>query len=70
MSMFHISIVRADGTEVKLRPGGRGERDLIDAVVARVATKGVAFRPTTHVLTDVRAALTEELWALKSEVVP
>ena len=63
MSRFLISIVREDGDKVFLRPGGTGERDLIQAI----KDKGIGFLKTEA---KVIKAIEEVLTELKSEVRP
>jgi len=71
MSAFLVKIVRADGYDVILRPGGSGERDLIDDIVDRIMSKGVGFfRTEAHVKNDITEAVTEVLHELKSEIEP
>ena len=69
--MFLISIIKTDGTRVRLRPGGRGEREFISTATAAILAKGVGFLKTeAHVKAAIEQGLTETLLALKSEVVP
>lgn len=63
MSAFLIRIARKDGAPVYLYPNGKGERDLVDAIVA----KGVGFLRTEA---QVRKAIEDVLLDLRSEVVP
>lgn len=71
MSQFLIQITRVDKAPVLLRPGGRGERDLVSEVTKRVKEAGVGFfRTEAQVVAAVEAALTQVLHELKSEVVP
>lgn len=37
MSDYRISITRPDGKRVELHPGSHGERDLVDALVTKLA---------------------------------
>jgi hypothetical protein len=70
-SRFVIRIVRADGSTVDLRPGGQAEKDFIEDVIIRTHAKGVGWgRTTAHVLTDMRSALMESLFDLKSDIAP
>lgn len=71
MSKYRIAIIDIYGEPVFLVPGGIGERDLVDTLLANVEAKGVGLaRTTTHVLKDVEDALVEVLRDLKSEVMP
>lgn len=36
-SLYYISIKRHDGGDVKLRPGGHGERDLLQALADKLS---------------------------------
>lgn len=63
MSAFLIRIERADGSPVSLKPGSTGERDLVEAIIA----KGVGVFTTSN---QVRLAIEAVLTELKSEVVP
>lgn len=70
-SPYRIRIERVDGQIVHLIPGGKAERDMVDAIVNRVRTKGVGFaRTEAHVLADVRAAIGEVIHEMKSEIRP
>lgn len=40
-SRFLLSIVREDGEPVLFYPGGKGERDLVDAITAQLLKSGV-----------------------------
>ena len=71
MSLYRIAIHRPDGGLVLLRPGAKGERDLIDAVVQETVAQGVGlFRTEAHVAAAVQRACERVLRELKSEVVP
>lgn len=63
MSEFLIRIARKNGDPVHLYPNGKGERDFIDAIIA----KGVGLLRSEK---QVRAAISEVLMDLKSEVHP
>ena len=70
VSEYLVAILhKKTGEVVTGEPGGRLETDLEEALVARVAAKGVGVgRTTAHVCGDVRAALREVLHALKVQV--
>lgn len=71
MSKYRILIVREDGKEVKIHPGGKGERDLVSAIVDTTIAKGVGFfRTEDHVKQDLTDAINEVLFELKAEVRP
>ena len=69
-SQFVIRVVDLTTNEVvQWAPGMAVERQLVEDLCARVLSKGVGiFRTEAHVIADVRAAITELLHALKSEV--
>jgi hypothetical protein len=71
MSHYQISITRVDGKPVHLKPGSKGERDLVDAIVSATLAKGVGiFHSEDHVAQDLEDAIKEVLIDLKSEVEP
>lgn len=60
-----------DGKQVHLKPGAKGERDLVDAIVSATLAKGVGvLRSEDHVALDLTDAINEVLFDLKSEVEP
>lgn len=69
-SEYVIQVVeKKTGAVVEWAPGMAVERQLIEDLCGRVASKGVGIgRTTTHVVADVHAAMVELLYALKSEV--
>lgn len=63
---FFIQITDANGLVVRTRYGGKHERDLIEAIVAKCLEKGVGFfRTESHVAQDLREAITEVIYDLK-----
>jgi hypothetical protein len=61
----------AKGQIALLTPGGKGERDLVEAIVAATLSKGVGvFKTEIAVERAIREGAIEVLSALKSEVVP
>lgn len=69
--MFVITVADTDGKRVSIRPGGQAERDLVNEVKQRLKDKGVGFlRTEATVLAAVDEAITETLYALKSDVMP
>jgi hypothetical protein len=72
MSRFRVHILDTEtGAEAALLPGGRGERDLVDAVLAAIVKRGVGiFRTEAHVAQAIQEGMQEALFALKSEVLP
>ena len=70
-SKFRVCIAREDGDPVYLVPGGLGERDLEEAIVNKILSKGVGFwRTESHVRKSIEAGLDEVLHELKAEVIP
>lgn len=70
-SKFLISVTREDGQTVHLRPGGRGERDLVETVVNALMQKPIGvFRTKATVRQHVEDVLNDALHNLKSEVLP
>lgn len=70
-SKFRISVTSTEGSKVHLIPGGKGERDLVAAIVDATIAKGVGFmRTEAHVRADLTDAINEVLLELKSEVKP
>ncbi len=69
-SDYVIQVVHKEtGRVVEWAPGLQVERQLVIDLCNRVAAKGVGvFRTTAHVVADVRVALQELLYELKSEV--
>ncbi len=70
-SKFQITITRTDHKPVTFRPGGGHERDLVNAIVTKVISKGVGFFKTeAKVKEAIQQSLEEILYELKSEVKP
>lgn len=69
MPRYLLSIAREDNKPVTLFPGARGERDLVDDVLARIKGVGI-LRTEARVRQVVREALEVALRDAKSEVVP
>lgn len=69
-SEYRLQIVHRDnGLIVSWPPGLAAEKDLVDALCARVQTKGVGIGATeAHVIADVRAAFEEILVEIKREI--
>ena len=69
-SEYRIQIVAKDNMRViAWAPGMEMEREFVNEICARVKAKGVgAFRSETHVVADVRSAITELLLELKRQV--
>jgi hypothetical protein len=69
-SNYLVQIVhRKSGLVVQWAPGLNVEDELIDTLCERVRAKGIGIgRTEAHVLGDVRAALEELLFDLKSQV--
>lgn len=68
MSDYRISITRKDSHPIHLRPGGKGERLLVESVVRAALSKGIGvFRTETHVAQAIRTAFDDVLYALKLE---
>jgi len=69
-SEFKIQVVHAsNGMVVEWAPGLSVEKDLETELLARIKAKGVGVgRTSAHVLEDVKAALRELLYELKSQV--
>lgn len=54
--------------DVQWAPGREVESNIVDELCNRVAAKGVGIgRTTSHVVTDVRTAMNELLFDLKSQ---
>lgn len=73
VSAYVLQVVhRGTGRVVATWPPGReAERDFIEDLCRRVREKGVGvLRTEAHVVADVRAALKEQLFALKLQVRP
>lgn len=49
-SRFLLSILREDGEPVLFYPGGRGERDLVDAITTELLKSGVGVFDLTPVI--------------------
>lgn len=72
-SAFLLQVLhRPSGRVIATWPPGRDEeRDFIADLCQRVKDKGVGIgRTEAHVIADVRAALEEQLFALKLQVRP
>lgn len=69
-SQFVIRVVDLMTDEfVEWAPGKAVEKQLVDDLCTRVASKGVGItRTTAHVVADVRAAMDELLYELKLNV--
>lgn len=76
-SDYLIQIIHRDTKAVvrSWEPSAKGfvpfgiEKDLEDELASRIESKGVGLgRTTYHVITDLRSALRELLWDLKSQV--
>lgn len=60
---------KSTGKVVQWEPGLSVEKALVTELIGRVRTKGVGvFRTENHVIHDVREALEELLYELKSKV--
>ena len=71
ISRFRVVIMKEDGTFAVLHPGGKGERDMTQAITEQVIEKGVGFFKTeAQVKLAVEEAISEVLHELKSEVEP
>lgn len=55
------------GRAVWLQTQRVGNQTVLENLLARVSAKGVGFRPTVHVLTDIREAWAELLDDLQRE---
>lgn len=70
-SKYRLVIIREDGNPVFYMPGSKGERDMVNAIVEKVMSKGVGFfRTESHVRKDVVEAVNEVIHDLKAEVTP
>lgn len=71
-SLYRLQIVDDRGDVVyHAVPGLAAEVELVENIVSRVGAKGVGVgRSTAHVLDDVRAAIRELFFDLKSTVPP
>lgn len=69
-SDYLIQVVhKASGSVVQWEPGLRLEQEFEDELLLRVKAKGVGLtRTEIHVLADIRAAVRELLYDLKSRV--
>ena len=71
MSKFKVSIVRDDGAEVLLQPGGQAEHDFVKDVVDRVATKGLGmFSSEAKIKSAIKTSIEEAFANIKREVRP
>lgn len=70
MSTFIIQVIdKHTGNVVEWAPGLAVERQLVEDLCNRVASKGVGIlRTTAHVVDDVKTSLEELLFELKSDV--
>lgn len=71
MSEYRIAIVHESGNAILLHPGSRGERDLVESVVAAAVAKDIGFlRTEAQVKKAIEDAFNEVLFNLKCEVCP
>lgn len=64
--MFLLQIVRPDGSVVQFPGGGPLEVEFIETATAAIVAKGVGVgKSEAHVADDIRAGLTETIYALK-----
>jgi hypothetical protein len=71
MSNFYISVKHNDGNEVRLKPGGEAERNILTEVRKRLEEQGVGWlKSEAKVLAAVDKAISDTLFALKSDVLP
>lgn len=69
--MFLLQIVDRDGVVLTFPGGERVEADLKAALTSAILRKGVGFwRTERHVEADIRAAIDEVVFALKSQTLP
>lgn len=66
--MFKLQIVTPEGDLARFPGGGPLEREFIEACVTAAIAKGVGvFRTEAHVAQDMRDAISETIYALKSD---
>ena len=69
-SKYLLQIISRDsGDVIQFEPGLSTEINFIDDIVTRTIAKGVGlFKSKTHVETDLRTAIGEALYELKSKI--
>lgn len=69
--MLIICVKDTDGREVRVKPGGSSERQLIDGVHEHLKEVGVGFlKSEASVLQAVEDALQKSFLSLKSDILP
>jgi hypothetical protein len=68
-SEYRVCITREDGRQVRLKPGGFGERQLVADIIRRIPYSGV-LRTHAQVIATVEDAINDALHSLKEEVDP